>query len=61
MVLQNTVSLLMFHSVIRSFKDIDECTTEPCDKDAGCTNVVGSYTCICNDGYNGDGFTCEGK
>ena len=30
---------------------------------ATCTNVVGSYTCTCNDGYTGPGVndTCKGK
>ena len=26
---------------------------------AACTNNDGSYECACNDGYAGDGFTCE--
>ncbi|XP_028391577.1 uncharacterized protein LOC114516333 [Dendronephthya gigantea] len=38
--------------------DTDECLTKPCDVDAKCTNVIGSYHCKCNKGYSGDGFFC---
>ena len=41
--------------------DVDECLTSPCATNANCTNVVGSYTCQCLDGYTGDGLSCEGK
>ncbi len=39
--------------------DIDECLAFPCDPNATCTNLVGSFTCECDEGYVGDGFTCE--
>ncbi|XP_072035556.1 uncharacterized protein [Amphiura filiformis] len=41
--------------------DIDECTTSThtCHASATCTNTVGSFTCSCNDGYGGNGFTCS--
>ena len=44
------------------FLDIDECTLsiDSCDNNATCNNTVGSYTCTCNIGYTGDGFTCTG-
>src|SRR5262249_44354580 len=40
--------------------DIDECAThiDTCDAHAACTNTSGSYTCICTQGYAGDGHTC---
>ena len=43
--------------------DIDECTEELdlCDSNANCTNTVGSYTCMCNPGYSGDGIVCSSK
>ena len=41
--------------------DIDECLASPCDTNANCTNVVGSYICQCLDGYTGDGLSCAGK
>ena len=43
--------------------DVDECMEQKddCDINANCTNRQGSYNCTCNDGYSGDGFTCQGK
>ena len=44
--------------------DIDECNnqaTNDCHEQATCNNTIGSYTCTCNPGYNGDGNECEGK
>ena len=44
-------------------KDINECSTNNggCSSNAKCTNNVGSFSCACNDGYSGDGFTCNGN
>jgi len=51
--------------------DIDECHpgtdvtkvhvdyTYECDINAHCQNSFGSYYCVCNNGYAGDGKTCE--
>ena len=47
--------------------DIDECTHgihECLNESANCLNTVGSYNCVCKDGYQGDGKTIctpEGK
>jgi len=43
-------------------KDINECSvgSDNCDSKATCLNTVGSFTCICNSGYFGDGITCSG-
>ena len=41
--------------------DIDECAGEagsPCAPDAICDNTVGSFTCECAFGFEGDGFSC---
>lgn len=40
--------------------DIDECDleTDNCDINATCANDVGSFSCTCNGGYDGDGVTC---
>ena len=41
--------------------DINECNIQsPCHANATCNNTEGSYTCECNDGFTGDGFTCDG-
>ena len=44
--------------------DINECPspgvdTHNCSGNASCTDTDGSYTCMCNAGYTGDGFVCE--
>ena len=47
------------------FADIDECILglDNCHDNATCTNSIGSYTCMCNDGFEGNGyqFNCSGK
>ena len=44
------------------YLDLDECSANShnCHTNATCTNTIGSYNCTCNEGYNGDGFTCQG-
>ena len=37
--------------------DYDECQDSPCHENAACTNSAGSFTCECNAGYSGDGFS----
>ena len=41
--------------------DINECETGSvtCDPNAQCVNLPGTARCVCNDGYFGDGTTCE--
>ena len=31
-----------------------------CDENADCINTDGSFECVCNPGYTGDGKDCEG-
>ena len=49
--------------ILLYFIDIDECETgtDNCDVNATCTNRVGNFTCTCNQGYHGDGVSCDGR
>ena len=40
--------------------DINECLTLPCDENADCENLDGSFKCTCKSGYRGTGLECEG-
>lgn len=46
--------------------DINECEENPdiCDVNAECFNFNGTFACVCNEGYSGDGdgagVTCNG-
>ena len=42
--------------------DEDECVLQsPCDENADCKNIDGSFECACRSGYTGDGITCDGE
>ena len=43
------------------FTDVDECAkgTHGCHGNATCTNVIGSYSCSCVDGFSGDDFSAK--
>ena len=44
------------------FSDLDECLSgaRPCEVNASCTNSDGSYSCVCNQGFTGNGTVCDG-
>ena len=47
-----------------SYADINECgeaEMDRCDRNATCVNNIGSYDCMCDPGYTGDGFNCTSK
>eukprot|EP00933_Yihiella_yeosuensis_P004656 TRINITY_DN109038_c0_g1_i1.p1 TRINITY_DN109038_c0_g1~~TRINITY_DN109038_c0_g1_i1.p1 ORF type:complete len:1124 (+),score=194.27 TRINITY_DN109038_c0_g1_i1:90-3461(+) len=54
-------SLLGTQSSALTCTNVDECTagTHSCHANATCQDMVGSYHCVCNTGYMGDGRTCS--
>ncbi|MEM7677208.1 MAG: calcium-binding EGF-like domain-containing protein [Myxococcota bacterium] len=52
-----------FELVAGACQDIDECSTTSvgCDINAACVNQPGSFSCVCNDGFSGDGTTCTAE
>ena len=45
------------------FIDNNECilATHNCHNNATCLNSNGSFTCLCNTGYSGNGVSCGGE
>lgn len=42
--------------------DIDECDMPtPCGNNSFCINTNGSFYCVCQAGFTGDGLDCEGQ
>ena len=43
--------------------DVDECEldTNNCHMNATCADVIGSFICTCNSGFEGDGVNCTSK
>ena len=61
-----TCKLNEIFSQVTSFTclpDTDECTfgLHDCDPNALCTNIAGTWTCVCKTGYSGSGQTCTGN
>ena len=50
------------NSSITLMLDVDECqiNLDDCDVNAECSNTEGSYRCVCNLGYSGNGINCTG-
>ena len=48
---------LIFIDMIHLLSDINECDANPCDNNGACYNTMGSFTCTCAAGY--DGETCQ--
>ena len=43
--------------------DVPECETgvDNCHQNAMCFNTIGSFECMCNAGFTGNGITCTGN
>lgn len=60
-ILENVVAYLKLYFLAPFFLDIDECDPElrpkrhNCHQQAKCNNTIGSFTCHCKAGYDGDG------
>lgn len=53
---------LAFHArSVYTCVDINECEATPCDQNAMCMDIVGSFTCSCAQGFIGNGMQCQGE
>ena len=44
--------------------DVDECATPEgnnCNANSDCENTIGSFSCACTTGFDGDGVDCAGQ
>ena len=59
-IVQVCLSLFVFVFEVSSFLDINECemVISPCDGNATCIDTEGSFLCVCNSGYSGNGSFC---
>ena len=60
----NCGKMLNYSVFILFFLDVDECgeNTDNCHEFADCTDLEGSFTCLCKQGYTGDGvISCIGE
>ena len=65
---QNIITILYclvqwkWKSLFFESTDIDECAQDQddCHSNGVCMNTIGSYTCQCNAGFQGDGRSCTG-
>ena len=49
-------------SFVCLLSDLNECEeNSTCDPHATCTNTEGSYVCLCDEGYIGNGTYCSGE
>ena len=49
--------ILLCFLILILLTDIDDCSPDPCQNGAACTDGVNTYTCVCLAGYTG--MNCE--
>lgn len=54
-------SLFFFFSPYMFATAEDPCYENSCDGNADCSPLGDGYRCTCGDGYQGDGYSCQGK
>ena len=53
-----TKKKLMYFIIVILFRlDIDECSPNPCENGANCTDGINDYSCTCVPGYEGKNCT----
>lgn len=59
----SSIIILYIYIYICLRSDINECSavSNPCDEKADCDNSEGSYSCVCKQGFLGNGTACEGN
>ena len=57
------MQILMDASFYSFASDTNECDlgTHNCNRNARCTNTIGSFECHCYPGYEGNGIECTGR
>ena len=59
LILSPSVIVTLFQNILLDIKNCEN--DDGCHDNATCTDDNGSYTCVCKDGFTGDGFNCTGK
>ena len=54
---ESYISSIRISSCLLLISEIDECESNPCVNGGSCVDGIGSYSCICPTGYEGD--QCE--
>jgi len=63
-ILMSTVLVFNIYITIKIVcsPDVNECLRDNggCSQYAMCVNDIGTFHCICDDGFDGNGFDCDG-
>lgn len=54
--------MIIVYCLLINVSGVDYCNLgHRCSQNATCMNLNTKYTCKCNQGFDGDGITCNGK